>query len=52
MTALLWRERQPATLSSHPDESSKTVMQPVGKCKAKEPNGLEVHQAATFRAWV
>jgi len=41
-----------STLSRHPDESTKTVIQPGGKSKAKESNGQEVPPAATFRAWV
>ena len=41
-----------STRSRHPDESTKTVIQPGGKCKAKEFNGLEVPPAATFRTWV
>lgn len=53
LSVLFWRyQLVESTLSRHPDESTKTVIQPGGKCKAKESNGLEVPPAATFRTWV
>ena len=47
------RSRRPAIdLEPPPARSSKAVIQPGRKCKAKEFNGLAALAAATFRTWI